>query len=435
MSGSAYNAALNSTTCFTPVRQGVIEYIDNGIDYTSTDEYAGKVGAVLGVVASIFIPFAAPAVWGAIATSTGIAGGLAAAGASGFVTGLASVAGSALTGALMNAGVAAATGGDVGRAALMGALGGAGGALTRGLGAGANAAQAGGQVAAGGIPASTVNAVGAGQAGMLSGTAHAGIQAGAASVGVGGASAANSLVAGAGGMAASSTLQSGIRSMFGNVNSTQMRQISAQLINAAVNGQDMGEMNALVEQQRAELAQLDAAAKAGLYAQAQQVIAAADRSDPAMARLWAVADVAGTEARQHRQAMRDIATRQGGSLDAGQQKAYERGKSLHTARSKALAGNQAYRSAELTQNQLRATGAQLLGQAENAAFQRVQYGNEVEAAGMRANRESRHDLWGGVMAGLTEGWDYNPTTSPNPTTPQQEDDDEGFGSFGWGRGG
>ncbi len=437
MSGSAFNIALNSTTCFTPVRQSVIEYIDNGIDYTSTDEYAGGVGKALGVIAAVFIPFAAPAVWGAIASSVGITGALATAGASGFITGLTHIAGSALTGALMNAGVAAITGGDIGRAALTGALGGAGGAFAGAFGSGAAGAagagipHAAGAAGAAGVPTTAINAIGAGQSGILSGTAQAGVQSAMATVG----SAGTNLVANAGGVTGS--IMNGIRQMVGNVSGDGMRRIMAQITNAAVNGEDMGRMNDLVNARKAELEALAARDKT-VYDQqiheAQQILAAADRNDPDMARLWAVADVAGAEHRQHRQAMRNIAVSNGG-FDAGQRRAYERGAALHTARSKALAGNRAYKEAEIAQNQLRSMGAQMLrpdaaGAAHWASM------TELEAARERANRQSQHNIWGTFMGGLADGWDYDRTSSPDPTDNRNEDDDDsGLGNLsGFGRG-
>ena len=79
--------------------------------------------AVVGIVAAIAIPFAAPAIVGAMASSTAIAASLP------FVTAALSttagaVIGSAIVGAGLGAVTAAVTGGDVGRGALFGAIGG-----------------------------------------------------------------------------------------------------------------------------------------------------------------------------------------------------------------------------------------------------------------------------------------------------------------------
>ena len=79
--------------------------------------------AVVGVVAAIAIPFAAPAIVGAMASSTAIAASMP------FVTAALSttagaVIGSAIVGAGLGAVTAKVTGGDVGRGALMGAIGG-----------------------------------------------------------------------------------------------------------------------------------------------------------------------------------------------------------------------------------------------------------------------------------------------------------------------
>ncbi|WP_445772130.1 hypothetical protein [Rheinheimera sp.] len=83
----------------------------------------GGLKAVIGVAAAIAIPFAAPAIVGAIASSTAIAASLP------FVTAALSttagaVIGSAIVGAGLGAVTAKVTGGDVGRGALMGAIGG-----------------------------------------------------------------------------------------------------------------------------------------------------------------------------------------------------------------------------------------------------------------------------------------------------------------------
>jgi hypothetical protein len=83
----------------------------------------GGLMAVVGIAAAIAIPFAAPAIVGAMASSTAIAASLP------FVTAALSttagaVIGSAIVGAGLGAVTAAVTGQNVGRSALMGAIGG-----------------------------------------------------------------------------------------------------------------------------------------------------------------------------------------------------------------------------------------------------------------------------------------------------------------------
>ena len=83
----------------------------------------GGLKAVVGLVAAVAIPFAAPAIVGAIASSTAIAASMP------FVTAALSttagaVVGSAIVGAGLGAVAAKATGQDVGRGALFGAIGG-----------------------------------------------------------------------------------------------------------------------------------------------------------------------------------------------------------------------------------------------------------------------------------------------------------------------
>ena len=83
----------------------------------------GGIAAVVGIVAAIAIPFAAPAIVGAMASSTAIAASMP------FVTAALSttagaVIGSAIVGAGLGAVTAAVTGQNVGRGALFGAIGG-----------------------------------------------------------------------------------------------------------------------------------------------------------------------------------------------------------------------------------------------------------------------------------------------------------------------
>ena len=83
----------------------------------------GGIAAVIGVVAAVAIPFAAPAIIGAMASSTAIAASMP------FITAALSttagaVIGSAIVGAGLGAVTASLTGGNVGRGALMGAIGG-----------------------------------------------------------------------------------------------------------------------------------------------------------------------------------------------------------------------------------------------------------------------------------------------------------------------
>ena len=106
------------------------------VAYLTDDEAAGKIGGFLGIIASVIMPFAAPMIWGALAGSGGILAGIGGALTGAFGAGAANIIGSAAVGALANAGVAyagGARGGEVWRAAGMGALAGGGGALARGL--------------------------------------------------------------------------------------------------------------------------------------------------------------------------------------------------------------------------------------------------------------------------------------------------------------
>jgi len=255
------------------------------------------------------------------------------------------------------------------------------------------------------------------------------MSAGAGGAGAAGAAAGGAGAAGAAAGGVSGSIMNGIRSMFGNVDMQSLRRIGASIVNAAVNGNSMGRLDGLVEQQRAELEALrqsDLAAYNQRIAAAQSILTDADRMDPTWYARIRMADVAGMEANEFRQAMRNIAVRQGGSLDEGQRKSYQRGHALHAARSKALAWGRGFVEAEGAQNQLRAQGAALLGPNE-AGFRTWQADTELLAARERARREASHSTWGGVIAGLSEQ-DYNPATRPDPSADEEEDD----GGFGGG---
>ena len=422
MSGFVSNIYF-SASVFTPktsveMQDSCIEYIDTGYTVPLGEEAAGKVGKILGIVAAVVMPFAAPAIFGAVAASGVLGSGLAAAATAGTIGTMTSVLGSAVVGGIMNAGIAYASGargGDVWRAAGIGALSGGLGGMSHAAGA----AKAVAGASSGGTPA----------VGAIEGVKAAASTVGAAPA----ATVASGLVqapASVGATTASGTIMNGVRQIFGNVSGQTMQRISAALINAAVNGQSMGQLDGLVAQQRAELEALrqsDAAAYQQRINVAQQILADADRMDPSWMARIRMADVAGMEANQFQQAMRNIAVRQGGSLDAGQRKAYERGSALHTARSKALAYGQAYNEAQLGQNQLRAQGAQFLGP-NDAGFRTWQADTELRAAQERAHREASNSTWGGIAAGLFER-DYPAATSPDPSANQNENTNSFLGGL------
>ncbi len=99
-----------STTALTPLN-------------TPTVHKGGGTLAVLGIVAAIAIPFAAPAIAAALSTSTALA-------ATSFGAFMGTAGGAALTGAVLGGGLAAATGGNILRGA---ALGGIGSGISAGL--------------------------------------------------------------------------------------------------------------------------------------------------------------------------------------------------------------------------------------------------------------------------------------------------------------
>lgn len=316
MSGFAYNLKL--TTAITPVAQ-----------LTYDDEAAGKIGKIFGVIAAVVMPFAAPAIWGALAGSTGILSGLGGALTGAFGAGAANIIGSAAVGALGNAAVAyagGARGGDVWRAAGMGAVSGGLGAFSQGL-----TSRLGAQVAA---PTTTA----AGPV-ALAPSAAATAAGAPANIAIGATVANGAATGGAG----TGIIQS-IMSRFGS-DPQLVSRLGAAVVNAAVNGGTVRGMEDLVVQQRAELQALQAKGDAA-YAQrteiAKTVLDLANRSDPDWLGRIRMADVKGMETNQYRQTMRDIATQQGGTLSWGQRRATQRNLGLKIARDTALAYNQGH---------------------------------------------------------------------------------------------
>lgn len=396
-----------------------IQYIDNGQTVSFEEESAGKIGKYLGVIAAVIVPFAAPAIWGAIAGSTFLSTALGSAATSALTGTLGSTIGSAAVGAIMNAGAAyagGARGGAVWQAAGMGAMQGGIGGFMHGAGAaaaGVGNATTGATTGAGALPGAVVGIAPSTAGGISDATLGYVASAGAP------AQATGALATGTASL--SQNVANGIRSMFGNVDPQTLNRIGSAVINAAVNGQSMGRLDGIVAQQRAELAALrnsDMAVYQQRINTAQQILSDADRMDPSWYARTRMADVAGMEANQFRQAMRNIAVRQGGSFDSGQANAYERGAALHTARSKALAYTTAFGDATQAQNSMRAQGAALLGP-DDARFRNLQADAEIQAGWNRAHQESAQSTWGGLAAGLFEG-DYKPSTSPDPTAPSNQ---------------
>lgn len=378
-------------------------------------EAAGKVGKALGVIAAIIVPFAAPAIWGAIAGSTAIGASLAGAMTGVFGTGLTNIIGSAVVGGIMNAGVAYASGargGEVWSAFGSAALSSGAGAWARGLG-GANAAAS--------TAKAGLNAVGGtGPVSLAPGSTAA-----AGSFGV-------SQVAGATSGLAQTTQSGGIMSQIGNIFSGGgINRIGAAITNAIVNGESQERLDALMVEQRAALAGLNAQEQAA-YAQrmqaAEQVLAAAGRMDPARTAYMRMADVAGIMNKEHDQALRNIAVRQGGSLDRGQAKAYERSGKLEIGRRKAEAFGEGYQDGNQAQAQLYGQAAGLFTGPNYQGFQ-LGYGMAADAEQAR-NRLNRSTA-GGFVGAFSEQ-DYNRSTSPSPTDPRNQEENNDDDAFGGG---
>lgn len=398
-----------------------IYYIDD-YQVVQGEESAGKgIGKILGVVAAIAIPFAAPAIFGAIAASGVLGTGLAAAATSGTIGALTSTIGAAAVGGIMNAGIAYASGargGDVWQAAGMGALQGGIGGYSRAASA-ANAAQAS-------TNAGTTMATTPGTGLTAPGVDISGIGAGP-----------NAMATATNATAAPGVMNS-LRSMFGaGTSSLDLNRIGAAIVNAAVNGQSMGRLDGLVARQRAELEALktsDRAVYDQRIAAATQMLHDADKMDPAWMARVRMADVAGMEAIANRQAMRNIATRKDGSLDEGQKRAYERSGALHTARSKALVYNKAYTDGQTAQQGARAAALQGLGPDTNG-FAQWQAATDLEAGRERARQENEQSTWGGLSDAFF-GPNYRSAASPDPTANNDDNSENGgfFAGLRWPQG-
>lgn len=212
-------------------------------------EAAGKVGKVLGVIAAVVMPFAAPAIWGAIAGSTAIGASMAGAMTGMFGAGLTNVIGSALVGGIMNAGIAYASGARGG--AVWSAFGTA--ALSTGLGRFAGGLR-GAAGTTGGTAAGTNILGGTGPASLVPGTGGA-----AATVGSG-------ITAGLTQTAQSGGIMSRLGSIFSNL---PIDRIGTAITNAIANGESQERLDALMVEQRAALAGLNAQEQAA-YAQRMQ---------------------------------------------------------------------------------------------------------------------------------------------------------------------
>lgn len=402
MSAMNFSGAIALSGAFASTPISCVMYIDDCAYVPLQEEAAGKIGKYLAVAAAIIVPFAAPAVFGAIAGS-GVLGAsmAAAAGSAGFMGTMTGIIGSAITGGVMSAAAAfagGARGGDVWSAFATGGLGSGFSAFRAGQAV--NAATSVGNVTQG------ASAVTAGLETVTAGTAAA-VPATASSGGI--MQNIMNMIPGVGG------------------DQTAMNRIGAMLINAAVNNQSMGRLDNLVNQQRAELAALrvsDRAAHDLKISEAQKMLQAADRMDPQWYARLAMADVAGMEETQFRQTMRNIAVRQGGSLDDGQQKAYERGQKLHTARSKALAYNQGFAGATVAQQQIRGQAAGLIGPDE-ASYRNITAQQAIEQGAYRERAGLVADTFAPLVSELNTP-NHRPAETPIP----DEEEDPLTRSFG-----
>lgn len=386
MSGFASNIILSGKVFAPPEIQPVEQ------------EAAGKAGKILGAVAAIIVPFAAPAVWGAIAGSTAIGASIAGAATGVFGAALTNVLGSAVVGGLMNAGIAYASGargGQVWQAFGSAALSSGTGALTRAA-----------TTAAGGL-----NAIGGQGPVVLAPTAGS-----TTNLAIGASSATGGFM---------ETVRNTVGSAISNID---LNRLGAAVINAAVNGQSMGELDDAVAQARAELEilrQQDQAAYMQRISTAQQILADADRQDPSWLARVRMGDVAGVMNREHDQALRNIAVRQGGSLDSGQRKAYERSGRLDIGRAKALAWGQGWGEGVRNQAALRGQAAGLLT-GPNA--QLWEAGTRLSMDQVEQRNRLRASTAGG-FASVFNGGNYAPSTSPETQQSNQNQNDEETDAF------
>lgn len=416
MSALSFSASVSLASSYAKEDIG-ITYISDAPYVPLGEEAAGKVGKFLGVIAAIAIPFAAPMVFSSIAASGVLGASMAtAAGTTGFLSSMTGIVGSAITGGIMNAAAAyagGARGGEVWQAFGTAALSSGIGAYGRGAAAVRGASQATTQAGL-----QTTSDGGAAFAGL---DYNVGTQ----------TSIADGAISGAGGATApttvSGTIMNGIRSLMPNISDPQqLNRIGAMIVNAAVNNQSLGQLDGLVAQQRAELDALAATNRAA-YEQrisiAQTVLDNAKRMDPNWYARMAMADVAAIENKELDTAKRNIAVKQGGSLDAGQQKAYERHGRLKIGRDKALAGNRAFVDAQNAQNAALRDAAGLFGPDE-MGFRIQQAGAQLDQDAYAERARIRHDTWAPVISGLVTP-QHAPSTSPDPST---DEDEETFSS-------
>jgi len=400
MSGFAYN--LTNTTAMTPIA------------YLTDDEASGKIGKVLGVIAAVVMPFAAPMIWGAVAGSGGILAGLGGAMTGAFGAGAANIIGSAAVGALTNAGIAYASGargGAVWGAALSGGLSGGLGGLAHGPMA-ASAARATGATGPITEAGAGINAAGGTGPVVLAPSAAATAAGAPANIAIGATVANGAATGGAG----TGIIQS-IMSRFGS-DPQLVSRLGAAVVHAAVNGGTVRGMEDLVAQQRAELQALQARGDAA-YAQrteiAKTVLDMAKRSDPDWLGRIRMADVKGMETNQYRQTMRNIAAKQGGGLDFGQRKAYQRSGNLRIARDSALAYNTGHDEGVNRQAQLYGQAAGLFTDPNPYYFEQ---GANLGFGLQNVRTQSRRSTAGVFSDAL-----FGHPTYQQPTSPENNNDD------------
>ncbi len=387
------------------------------VAYLTDDEAAGKIGKVIGVIAAVVMPFAAPAIWGAIAGSTAIGASIAGGLTGVFGATAANIIGSAAVGALTNGALAAATGGNIGQAMLSGGLSGGLGGLAHGGMTAAVARTTGATGPITNVAGAGVNAVGGTGPVALSPSAAATAAGAAPNIAIG-ATVANG---------ASPTIMQSLGSMFTN-NPQLVNRLGAAIVNAAVNGGNVQGMEDLVAQQRAELDALkikDAAAYDERISAAKSVLDLAKRSDPDWLGRIRMADVKGMETNQYRQTMRNIATKQGGGLDFGQRKAYQRSGNLRIARDSALAYNQGH--GEGTDRQ-----AQLYGQAAGL-FTGPNFQPWEADTNLRLGLQNYRNQADRSNAGQFSDAIFGHPTYQQPTSPETNNEDDNSDPFTGGQ--
>ena len=335
-----YAALLTGTNLRSP---GVIEYVAPAVLHERTEEAGGKgLKAIVGIVAAIAIPVAAPWLASTMGLSGAVSGMFGAAART--ISSLGSAVASGLVGGALGAAAAyaqGARGGDIWRAAGFAAIGSGIGGWARGASAGAPTGAS--------VPG-TGSAPPTQPAGLLTGSGGSAVNLGSAGADTISSVAASGANTGAGVQSAIQAAGAGPQTASALQKAmTVIRGVDPQrlLALASMGNQyaNYAGMEELVRARQAELAQIqqqDVAAYNRIVQNAQMVLNEAQRLDPHWLATLAVADSKGQNSEQTEAALRETAMSQGGAASTGRLNATRRQAGLAAARNDTLAYSSTY---------------------------------------------------------------------------------------------